>query len=187
MSRAETTDRLLEAAIRLGVERGGGALSLQGIATTAGVSKALLLYHFGDKTDLLLRVAERLGLRSAERLSAAVASGDPLSAWRELVRSELSSGHVALLAALGQERGPSDPPPAVRAAASAREDAAMRLAASILAAVDLEPRVPHRFIGRMLVRHLDGLAVAGAHIPFASAELEAELDTFTIALLGFGR
>ncbi|MHB1297420.1 MAG: TetR/AcrR family transcriptional regulator [Gemmatimonadaceae bacterium] len=187
MSRAETTERLLEAAIRLGVERGGGALSFQGIATTAGVSKALLLYHFGDKTVLLLRVAARLGLCSAERLSAAVVTGDPLSAWRELVRSELASGHVALLAALGQERGTSDPPPEVVAASTAREDAAMRLAASILAAVGLQPRVPHRFIGRMLLRHLDGLAVAEAQIPFTSGELEDELDTFTIALLGFGR
>lgn len=188
MSRADTPERLLSAAIRLGVARGVSAMSLQGIASAAGVSKALVLYHFGDKAAVLTAVADGLGARGGERLHTAAAAPDALKAWYALAREELRLGELALLAGLAQEPDlGARAGMAIPAARGAREVAATRLAASIYGAVGLEPRVPLSFLGRMLVRHLDGLAVAAAHAEFGAAELEAELDTFAIALLGFGR
>ncbi len=186
MSRADPAEHLLESAIRLGVERGVSAMSLQGIASKAGVSKALVLYHFGDKAALFARIAERCGRRCAERLERASASADPLAAWRELVRTAVKEGEVALLAGLVQD---ADLAAAATApvARGTREAKAALLATAVLAAMQLEPRVPAPLLGRLLVRHLDGLAVASAQGRLGPAEIEAELDTFALALLGLGR
>lgn len=186
MSRADPAEHLLESAVRLGVERGAAAMSLQGIASRAGVSKALVLYHFGDKAALLGRIVERCGMRGAERLERAAASSDPLAAWRTLVRAEVKDGEMALLAGLAQDAdlAASAAAPTVRAA---REAKAALLAAAILHSMHLEARAPAPLLGRLLVRHLDGIAVASAHGRLGGAELDAELDTFALALLGLGR
>lgn len=187
MSRADSGARLLDAAMRLGVRSGAGALSLQGIATTAGVSKALLLYHFTGKSALLAQLADRLARDAAARMLTAAAAPDALLAWRALARDELGRGELALLAALATEdeaKGAGNAPPPLR---SLREDSGSRLASAIMASLRLESRVPPTYLGRLLVRHVDGLAVAAAHVPFSAGELEAELDTFAIALLGLGK
>lgn len=171
----------------LGVRRGAGAMSLQGIATAAGVSKALVLYHFGDKRALLSAISTRLSTRAAARMDAAAAAPDAMLAWRALVRTELTTSELALLAALAQEPDAHAADQVPATARSRREDAATRLASAVMVTLGLEPRVPLPFLGRALVRHLDGLAVAAAHEPFGAGELEAELDTFALALLGFGR
>ncbi len=186
MSRAETAERLVEAAIGLGVADGVGALGLQGIATRAGVSKALILYHFGDKPTLLSAVVSRVGTRSAERMNGAARAADALMGWRALARAETANGELALLAGLAHETDVAASPalPAVRAA---REESATQLGAAILRAVGLAPRVPVSFLGRVLVRHLDGLVIASSRGAIAGEEFEAELDTFALALLGLGR
>jgi AcrR family transcriptional regulator len=186
MSRAETANRLLEGAIRLGVAQGVGALSLQGIATAAGVSKALVLYHFRDKPALLAAVVERLGTQSVERLERATRGPDALQGWRAMMRTEASSGVLALLAALSQEAELSSSPAAPEAR-RAREDRATALAEGMLRTLGLTPRVPAPLLGRVLIRHMDGLVIATARGGSTPEEIEAELDTFTLALFGLGR
>lgn len=186
MPRVETADRLLSAALRLGVDQGVGALSLQGIANGAGVSKALVLYHYGDKPTLLSALVEHLGARSVERMRAAARAGDALVAWRALARTEAEAGELALLAGLAREGDVSGSGTLIEVRA-AREDGAATLGTAILRGVRLGPRVPVPFLGRLIVRHLDGLAVAAGRGVFAADELEAELDTFALALLGLGR
>jgi AcrR family transcriptional regulator len=203
MSRTDGADRLIAAAIALGVVRGLGAMSVQGIATAAGVSKALVLYHHADKPTLLRAVHARLVAASTERLLAAggrVLAADPLESWRTLARGEVRRGELALLAALRQDstlRTVTDADH--RANDAARVAAAGRFVQALLRALEITPRVDAPLFGAMLLRQLDGLVIAhlvaergaleGTSPPVDAdldADLDAELDAFALALLGLG-
>ena len=195
MSRADGAARVLAAAAALGASRGAGALSVQAIADAAGVSKALVLYHHVDKPQLMRALHAHVGAASAHRIAAAAADvdpADPLESWRVLVRDECRGGELALLVALSHDealQGLVAPGKAgVATVARAREEAATTLGEAMFAALDLTPRVDPTLIGRTMLRHLDGLAIAQAtpRGPFAEATLDAELDTFALALLGLG-
>lgn len=185
MSRADGPARITRAAIALGAAEGLGALSLQSIARAAGVSKALLLYHFAGKSALLAAVVAALGDDSATRLRTAAANADTLEAWRTLVRDEAARGELALLAALSLELE-LEPGP-LRAIREAREAAATSLASALFAGLQLTPRVPTALLGRVLLRQLDGIAAGATRTGIAGAALEAELDAFALALLALGR
>ncbi len=185
MSRADTGQRITRAAITLGAAQGVGALSLQGIAQAAGVSKALLLYHFSGKAALLDAVLAALGQASAARLRAAAAAMDAMSAWRALARDEAIHGELVLLSALALEADVDAVPMSPMRAE--REGAATALATAILGGLQLTPRVPAAFIGRLLLRQLDGLAAAATRDGVPAAALEADLDAFALALLALGR
>jgi len=69
----------------------------------------------------------------------------------------------------------------------ARETRAGTLAEAMLRTLGLTPRVPAPLLGRVLIRHMDGLVIAAARGGTTPEELDAELDTFTLALFGLGR
>lgn len=169
--------KLLASAAQLGIARGIGALSLQGIATAAGVSKALVLYHFGGKGPLLRALAQQLATDSEAGLRRAAAHDEPLEAWRALVRNPTSRGTHALLAALLHEDE-------VRTRASElsarREGAAAELGLSLFRSLGLTPKVAPRLLGGVLLRLLDGVAASPVR---DDASLEAELDAAALALL----
>ncbi len=185
MSRADASERIIEGAVRLGIARGVGAMSLQAIATASGVSKALVLYHFQGKATLLRAVADTLARGSTTRLQRAAAASDAMPAWRALVVDELARGDAALLAALSLEED-VDPETSQRGRV-AREEAAAALATAVLAGVGLVPRVPAAFLGRLMLRQIEGLAVAAARGGVPDAARDAELDAFALALLALGR
>lgn len=185
MSRAEAAGRITRAAITLGTAEGVGALSLQAIAHAAGVSKALLLYHFDGKSALLDAVALELGQGSTLRLRRAASVADAMDGWRTLARDEATRGELALLAALTLETATDAA--ALLDARAAREAAAASLATAVLAGVQLQPRVPPAFLGRLVLRQLDGLTVAARRSALDPSELENELDAFALALLALGR
>ena len=56
---AEMRRRLLRGAYAAIAEHGFGAVTLQDVADQAGVSKALALYYFKNKEQLLVAVMER--------------------------------------------------------------------------------------------------------------------------------
>lgn len=68
LTRAQRRDQLLDAAAELVAERGIGAVTMEGVAARAGVSKALPYTHFDDATDLLVS----LRLREMEVLGESV-------------------------------------------------------------------------------------------------------------------
>ena len=189
MSRADASERITRAAVTLGVTEGVGAMSLQAIARRAGVSKSLLLYHFTGKPLLLGAVVRTLGSESEARLQQAAAAPDALEAWRLLVRDEVTRGELALLGALALEA--AGDPAMLRDVRAARERAAATLASAVLTGVHLAPRVPVALLGRLLLRHLDGVVSATTRVGTSSsadaaAALDAELDAFALALLALG-
>lgn len=184
MSRADPATRIVEAAIRLGSSSGVSSLSVQGVADAAGVSKALILYHFESKAALLVAVMETLGVRSAERLHAAARDPNAETAWRALVTEECRTRELALLAALSLE---PDVAATQAATMTRREAGATALVGSLLAGFGLAPRIPAAFAGRLLLRELDAFVVASARATPSEAALAAEQDAMLLALLATGR
>ena len=67
----ETQDSIIRAAVRCLSSNGVGAFTVGTVARRAGVSSALVHYHFATKQRLLAAAAERLlERRTAERLGA---------------------------------------------------------------------------------------------------------------------
>jgi AcrR family transcriptional regulator len=178
----DRAERILAAARSLGVRAGVGALSLQAIAEEAGVSKALLLYHYQGKSALLEALVEQLGREGTARLEAAARTPRAMEAWRALLSHAGARGEAALLNALALE-GEIDATIAHRAMA-AREHAATALAVAVLRQLGLAPRIPAPALGRTLLRQFDGLAAVAPHDGITAMALEAELDTFALALIG---
>ncbi|MFX8620540.1 TetR family transcriptional regulator, partial [Acinetobacter baumannii] len=58
-SRSDAAARLLAAASSLMIERGSTEISLGDISERSGVNSALVKYHFGNKTGLLIALLER--------------------------------------------------------------------------------------------------------------------------------
>ncbi len=180
MSRAKGSagpERLLRAAAQLGMTRGVGALSLQGIATAAGVSKALVLYHFGGKGPLLRALAQQLATDSQAELRRAAVHAEPLEAWRSLARDSTSRSARALLLALLQEEEVRDRGGELSAL---REGAAAELGLSLFRSLGLTPKIAPRLLGAVLLRLLDGLAASPAR---PEPSFDAELDAAALALL----
>lgn len=83
---SEREVQLVRSTYRVMVRQGSHRLSLQDIASDAGVSKGLLLYHFKTKDNLLLATMRWALERTAHRIREGVAGADDaLAALRALV------------------------------------------------------------------------------------------------------
>jgi len=91
MSRAqqkiETRQRLLEAAIRVGLAQGFIAARTADVAKHAGVSHGALFVHFPSREALLLEAIEEVGRRITERLHQVVRGRGSL---RDVLRAHLA-------------------------------------------------------------------------------------------------
>ncbi|MGH3649623.1 MAG: TetR/AcrR family transcriptional regulator [Acidimicrobiia bacterium] len=67
---------IIRSAYRTMARRGSHRMSLRDVAEEAGVSKALLLYHFGTKDALLYAAMKWAVERTAERIRGALATTD---------------------------------------------------------------------------------------------------------------
>ena len=154
------------------------------IAQEAGVSKALLHYHFDDRAHLLAHVVTALGRRLVERerlvfaRDRGAAPVDALWAWldTELTRGEL---HALLTTATVRDEPVVT---AFAAVAGARRDAARRTVHTVFERLGLTPRVHRDVIADACLVFIDGLAISarapdGARLSF---------DVFWLALLSLG-
>lgn len=72
----ESTQRVLDIAEQLFMDRGYNAVALRDIAAALGIRQASLYYHFpGGKEQLFLAVAERMFERHRQGILAAIAQG----------------------------------------------------------------------------------------------------------------
>jgi AcrR family transcriptional regulator len=95
--RREAVEALLDAAERLLVEQGYGAITTRSLAEQAGVNHGLVHYYFGSMEEVMVQVLERFTARLIERQRAMYASDRPfLEKWRAawaFQEEDLSSGY----------------------------------------------------------------------------------------------
>lgn len=173
-------ERILDAAARRVVGAGAVATSLGDIAEEAGVSKALILYHFSDKDTLLARLVERVSSQLVAREREMVEgqhSALAVEALWEWLEQELRCGSIRLLVELAHYRSPGVRAASTRAAADRRQ-AATEMVGRLFETLGLKPRVPPELLGEVTVAFEDGLALADRN-----ANRRVVFDVLWLALL----
>ena len=177
------TRRILNAARDL-VQRGGAAeISMGDVATRAGVSKALVHYHFRDKTSLLVALAEDVGFAVVQRARDALERPtgsrvlDDQWAWLD---TELRLGDIRILISLAEYDNDR-----VRAASRRMRERRRELAIDHVVAVysllELSPRIPAPLLADTVLAFIDGLAVA--HATDQDRDPRPAFDALWLALL----
>jgi AcrR family transcriptional regulator len=176
--------RIVQAGIRCITREGVAGASMAAMALEAGVSKALLHYHYHDRATLLAEIAERIGMDVVQRERSAVDEGDGaggLDALWEWLDVELRRGELAALAALSLTRLGAVRN-ATRAAAIERRRNAARTIERLFAELDLSPRMPAALLADAAVAFMDGLALDVAN--GTTRDPRVSYDVFWLALLG---
>ena len=84
---AERRDQILDAASALFAERAYDAVSIEDIASAAGVTRGLVHHYFGGRNDVYIGLLDRLGAQREQRLrppagrSARARVADSVSRW----------------------------------------------------------------------------------------------------------
>ncbi len=181
--RAGAPERILAAAATCAGQQGVAQVSLQTVAGVAGVSKALIHYHFRDRDALLARLADWLSDAVVAGEAAALADAPPtggLDALWEWLGGELATGRIRALVDLGQEQGAAVRS-AVRRSREARRTQATRTIEWLFHALSLTPRLPAPLVADVTVAFLDGLAGEATIEPEANHRLR--FDVFWLSVL----
>ena len=179
-----TAERILEAAARCVRTRGAADTSRHDVAVEAGVSTALIHYHFKTKEALLARLVRSLAEAVVARERQALADAQPAGAVDRLwacLAAELTRGDIRVLAELA-----GTPAVEVRrasaAAAHERRAAAVGTVERIFELLSLRPRVPSAMLAAVITAFVDGLAVSAAVDDNENPRVA--FDVFWLALLG---
>ena len=181
---ADARVRIVDAGVRCIAREGVTGASMAAIALEAGVSKALLHYHYHDRSRLLAEIVERIGKQTIERERTAIDERDRmggLDALWQWLEGELRRGELAALAELALVRE-APVRRATRATASSRRQSAARTIERLFAELDLTPRVPAPLMADAAVAFVDGLALDVAN--GSAREPRVSYDIFWLALLG---
>jgi len=174
--------RIIDAARRRLARDAPGEVSLSDIAAEAGVSKALIHYHFRDRDALIAAVVDDIGDALAERERGALEversalAVDALWTWLD---AELTLGEIR--AALLLTDHPSE---AIRAAArrvaTSRRNSATETVARLFELLGLQPRIPAGLLADVTVAFVDGLALDARE---ESRPARVAFDVFWLAML----
>ena len=97
-----TKARIVEAALETLKEEGFAGASARAIARRGGFNQALVFYHFGSVSDLLLAALDETSRRRMASYQAALEDvssvEDLMTAAIRLYREDLASGHITVLA-----------------------------------------------------------------------------------------
>lgn len=183
----DARERLLAATLRCAQRDGGGAVSLQSIAAEASVSKALVLYHFHGKEELLAStirwLTDRLLQREGEALVHSTAATVMEDYWRWL-GAEIEQGELRVLIELTQERG-GVTRQALEGSALLRQGAGERTVSRVFQLLDLSPRLPPAMLASCELAFRDGLVLWAAQQPDRNARVA--FDVFWLSLLSLAR
>jgi len=184
-------ERILQATARRVASGGAAALALSEIARDAGVSKALIHYHFSDKETLLSRLIDHLARGMVEREREALRrfehehnplAVDALWGWLE---GELERHSINVLLELDAYRG-SAVQAAARAAAEARQTAAQDTIERLFKILELRPRIEPALLATVYVAFIDGLAIRRGLVggeDRAPTSPRVAFDVFWLAML----
>jgi AcrR family transcriptional regulator len=180
----KTRARIVDAAIRCIKQEGIQGASMSAIAAEAGVSKALLHYHFADRAQLLAEVVMILGTRLIAREGGALEQGQAASAvdtlWRWL-DDELRRGELHALLELRTAREPSVRD-ALENIAELRRKAAAATVSRLFSRLGLAPRIPLPLIGDTTIAFVDGVVLNDG----LGRETRTSFDVFWLAILSLG-
>ena len=182
-TRGNAPERILAAAAECAGQLGAAQVSLQTVAGAAGVSKALIHYHFRDRDALLAQLADWLTVAlvtGEDAVLADAAATDGLDALWAWLGQELATGRIRALVDLGQERGAAVRA-AVRRSREARRAQATRTIERLFGALSLTPRLPAPLLADVTVAFVDGLAGEAALEPDANYRLR--FDVFWLSVL----
>jgi AcrR family transcriptional regulator len=157
------TRRILDAARQLVKEGGAAQLSMGDVAARAGVSKALVHYHFTDKDSLVSALVDEVGHGIVQRERGAMQKegGHALDGYWQWLEGELRTGDAQILTALAEYN--SDRVRELsRRIATDRRAVAVEHVTYVFDSLSLTPRVPAALIADTVVAFIDGLAVAYA-------------------------
>jgi AcrR family transcriptional regulator len=183
----EARERLLAAMLRCALRDGGSAVSLQSIATEAGVSKALVLYHYRDKAALLATAIHWLTDRVVQREKAALASstaGTVLEDYWQWLEEEMRAGELRVLLELVQERA-GEARDAMAASAQLRQSAAEQTVARIFQLLNLAPRLPPAMLASCELAFREGLVIWGGERDDRNTRVA--FDVFWLSILSLTR
>lgn len=183
-------DSIIEAACAVIVELGVADLTVADVAARAGVSAALVYYHFSTKQQLLAAACERLATRRLEGRSQALASADGMAAldalWSALhggtgSDAERAWNDLTLLA----RRDPA----VHRTLDAERESELGTLAARLprlIAGLGSDLPIPGDEAAAVVLHFLDGIALALADSTDREG-LRAAYDAFWLVLVTAGQ
>ena len=157
---------------------------MSAIAAEAGVSKALLHYHFAHRAELLADLVVSLTDRHVEREHGALLPGSAAGAVDALwnwFADEVQRGELYVLLML---RGVQEPcvHTAVESMMRRRRAAAATTVSGLFARLGLTPRIPVELIGDATIVFVDGLVLDHA----VDGNTRANFDVFWLAILSLG-
>jgi TetR/AcrR family transcriptional repressor of bet genes len=161
-------------------------LTIGEIAERAGVSTALIHYHFDTKARLLVASAKRIAERRADRRSAALSAGVGMRAldelWDQLLSGVADGLERAWLELVLWAREDAQVAGALAESQPALRHAIIRRLPSLLAELGTTPHTSNEALAAALDAQLDGLTVAllGGQDP---AVVRTAYDAFWLTLL----
>ena len=181
-TRGNAAERILGAAAECVSALGAAQVSMQAVADGAGVSKALIHYHFRDRDELLARLTDWLTVELVRGEDVALdgaAPGGALDARWAWLGDALGSGRLRALVELGLERG-APVRQAVRRSREARRAQATLTLERLFAAMGLHPRLPPPLVADVTVAFVEGLAGEVALEPDANRRLRFDVFWLTV-------
>ena len=184
-----STDRIVEEACRVIGEAGLGSLTIGIVAERAGVSTALVHYHFDTKARLVVASAERIAEVRTLRRGSALDAASGLAALDELWRA-LNEGiddgvERAWLELVLQARADTEVAAVLATPRSAARDAMARRLPQLMRELGATLPASAEEMAAALEAQLDGLALAllGGQEP---ASVRSAYDAFWLTLLAAG-
>jgi AcrR family transcriptional regulator len=180
----DARSRIVSAGIRCVVRDGLPEASMAAIAHEAEVSKALLHYHFADRSQLLAEMTTLVGRRLITREQAAIERDEvsaPVDVLWQWLKTELERGELRALLELGTLRDAAVRD-AVDSVATARRSSSATVVEYLFARLGLTARVPLSIIADASVIFIDGLANDRA----LERDARVSFDVFWLGMLSLG-